>query len=160
LGLSDVVAIAAGFNHTCALVSNGEVRCWGANGYGQLGLGDLVNRSSPLTVPGIPATRAITCGYQHTCAIAAGDGQTMCWGWNDAGQLGDGSLVSRSVAAPVLGLSRFSGMVGGGFHTCALTPSAAVYCWGANEAGQLGKSGDAESVPTPVSAFACSGGKS
>jgi len=82
-GVSDVIAIAGGDMHTCALSAAGLVSCWGANGYGQLGVGskDGGHIASKVALPGNAV--ALDCGKWHTCAVLA-DGRVFCWGRNHA----------------------------------------------------------------------------
>ncbi|MDP7001783.1 MAG: hypothetical protein QGH90_07765, partial [Candidatus Poseidoniaceae archaeon] len=91
--------ITAGGYHTCAILDDGSVRCWGYNAYGQLGDGTTTNRNTPTALSSWPSGRtavAITAdGGGHTCAILD-DGSVRCWGWNDYGQLGDGTTTSRN----------------------------------------------------------------
>lgn len=97
VGLSEqqVIAVAAGGAHTCALSAAGTAYCLGANNHGQLGIGASGNRAAPtpVAVEGI-AFRALTAAYEHTCGIAT-NGDAYCWGNNSGGQLGDGTTTDR-----------------------------------------------------------------
>jgi alpha-tubulin suppressor-like RCC1 family protein len=137
---SGVQAIAAGANHTCALLNEG-VECWGENDDGELGDGTKTHRSRPVAVSGLPAgVQAIGAGADafHTCALLSG-GSAKCWGDNDHGQLGDGTTTNRSAPVAVSGLeSGVQAIVAGDFHTCALLSAGGFKCLGRNNAGQLG----------------------
>jgi alpha-tubulin suppressor-like RCC1 family protein len=92
---SGVASIAAGNEHACALLYTGGMRCWGYNGYGQLGDGTRTERLAPVSVVGLASSvTAIAVGYYHTCALLS-TGGVQCWGNNDYGQLGDGSTTDR-----------------------------------------------------------------
>lgn len=151
-GLSSKVAlITAGYHHTCALTTLGEALCWGANGYGQIGDGSTTNRPAPAVVSSLNAgTSALSAGYYHTCALTA-VGAAKCWGYNNSGQLGDGTTTNRTAPVPVLGLdSGGTDISARGSHTCAMT-SSGVRCWGANDSGQLGNNSTTNSS-APVAA--------
>jgi alpha-tubulin suppressor-like RCC1 family protein len=102
---NDVLAIALGARHSCALTRMGAVTCWGANEWGQLGDGSTAASATPVQVNGLsgPAV-AITTGQNHTCAVLL-SGDVQCWGWNYFGQLGDGLAPASgsSIPASVLG---------------------------------------------------------
>jgi alpha-tubulin suppressor-like RCC1 family protein len=103
--LNNVMAVAAGGYHTCALLGDGTVRCWGSNYSGQLGDGTTTQRNTPATVSGLSGATAIAAGEYHTCALL-GDGTVRCWGWNNYGQLGTGDPIY--VTQPVVVRTFFS----------------------------------------------------
>jgi len=102
-------AIAGGANTSCALTPTGAAYCWGKNDAGQLGAPttDLCNgipcSRTPLAVSGGLQFAAISVGDQHSCGVTAGESLVYCWGKNDAGQLGDGTLTDRAVPTRVAG---------------------------------------------------------
>ncbi len=152
--------ITAGGYHTCAILDDGSVRCWGYNAYGQLGDGTTTNRNTPTALSSWPSGRtavAITAdGGGHTCAILD-DGSVRCWGWNDYGQLGDGTTTSRNT--PTALSSWPSGrtavaIIAGSYHTCAILDDGSVRCWGSNSDGQLGDGTTTDrNTPTTLSGW-------
>ena len=136
---SGVAAVKAGTNHTCAVMNDGGVKCWGSNSNGQLGDGTTDQPSVPVRVSGVTSgVAAVTAGAFHTCVVMT-TGGAMCWGGNTTGQLGDGTTTARSVPVAVIGLAPgVTAIAGGNSHTCALTAGGGVQCWGGNEYGQLG----------------------
>ena len=92
-----------------------------------------------MPVLGLTAAEQISGGFGHTCATTT-DGAAYCWGWNEYGQLGDGSLVSRTNLVVAKDLSFAADYVSAGtFHTCAITRMGGLRCWGENFNGQLGE---------------------
>jgi Regulator of chromosome condensation (RCC1) repeat len=160
-GLVDGAAISAGGVHTCALIhrrpSDG-VECWGDNFHGELGDGTETNKTTPLYVSGlVDGVAAISAGAYHTCALTIAGG-VECWGFDQQGQLGDGTTTTKTTPVDVSGLS--SGVVAisaGGLHTCALTSAGGVECWGYNAYGELGD-GAFTNQTTPVAVSGLSSG--
>ena len=153
-------AISAGNDHTCALLDDATVKCWGYNGGGQLGLGNTAPRGDgpgemgdnlpPVDLGTGRTANAISAGDGYTCALL--DNATVkCWGANNNGQLGLGNTAPRGDGPgemgdnlpPVdLGTGRTAtAIAAGGFHTCALLDNATVKCWGYNSSGELGLEG-------------------
>jgi uncharacterized repeat protein (TIGR02543 family) len=146
---SGVKAIGVGNTHSCAVTSAGAAECWGGNGFGQLGDGSAINRSSPVfvdsTLVPMPAALAdvvaITAGGNHTCALLTGS-RVVCWGNNGNGQLGDGTTTNRTLPVQTSGF--YNAVDAGTSHTCGITvdlvdPNAhTVRCWGDNFNGQIG----------------------
>jgi alpha-tubulin suppressor-like RCC1 family protein len=158
LGLGrSVVQVVAGGQHSCALLDNGSVKCWGANNSGALGQGhtNQLGDSSGEMADALPAVSLgtgrtatqITAGYDHTCALL--DNQSVkCWGDNSEGQLGLGNQdamgdqdneMGDSLVVVDLGEGQNAVQVSAGFtHTCALLQGGNVKCWGKNASGELG----------------------
>ena len=149
VGLTDVVAVAAGLSHSIAVKSDGTVWTWGRNDYGQLGI-EGGDRPTPVQAPGLSGVVAVAAGYQHSLAIRD-DGTVWAWGRNDSSQLGV-SGPSSSTPAQVGTLSAVVAVAGGVFHSLALKSDGTVWAWGANGQGQLGRGaiGDPPATPTPV----------
>ena len=152
-----VKAIALGSQHTCAILDNNKVKCWGWNQKGQLGYGSA-GQGSLGKAPREMGTyldyvggansnfkaKAITAGYQHTCAIRK-NGNVTCWGFNASGQLGyDDNIDYTNVETELLNKSvnlsiKAKSIASGGYHTCAILDNDKVKCWGLNSHGQLGQ---------------------
>lgn len=140
---SGVVSISAGYRHSCAVTTAGEVKCWGYNAQGQLGDGTTTNRTTPVTVSGFSSGGAsvfVSSGdYNPTTCVVQTTGGVKCWG--TGGPIGSGAF-SSTTPVQVSGLS--SGVTSvsvGSQSACAQTTSGQVYCWG---------SGFISSAATPV----------
>jgi len=150
--------VAAAGTHTCALLIDGSVWCWGSGGKGQLGDGSTSDSSTPVQVTGLPATVAIAVGGNlfgagSSCALT-GAGAVFCWGWNDSGQLGNGTTTDSDVPVQVTGLtSGVLAIADNGGSACATLISAQVDCWGDNSVDELGdgSSGGMSAAPVTVS---------
>lgn len=144
--------IAAGGNHTAVLMTDGTVKTWGSNVFGQLGNGTMTGSSSPVTVIGLEGTvTAIAAGSGHTVALMA-DGTVKSWGSNAYGQLGNGTKTDSSIPVTVSGLGGTAVAVAAvGAHTVALMVDGTVKCWGYNRYGQLGNGSTIDSsIPVTV----------
>src|SRR5207248_755322 len=151
-GIDTATAVEAGIFHQCALMQDATVRCWGENDYGQLGNGVISSppdapNPTPVPVVGLNGVAAVAGGGFHTCARLS-DGTLRCWGQNDYGQLGDGSIIEPQTRPPtprptptpvtVQGITTAVAMKSGIFHTCALLRDGTMQCWGWNDFFQLG----------------------
>jgi alpha-tubulin suppressor-like RCC1 family protein len=144
-----VVNVAAGGNNTCVLLANKGVRCWGADGQGQLGDGNGTDRASPLAIDVAADVTAVATGSAHTCVLSS-DGGVRCWGANARGQLGDGTTTARATPPGAAVLTGAKAIAAGRAYTCALMTGGGVRCWGANESGQLGDGTMADRLTPPA----------
>jgi len=161
------VSVSTSNNHSCALMANGTVQCWGNNSAGQLGDGTTDNSPVPATVAGITGltlgTTAVnvSAGAFHSCAVMA-DGTAKCWGNNERGQLGDGTTNNSPVPATVTGITGLTpataavSVSASNDHSCALMAAGTAKCWGNNERGQLGN-GSTTMSAVPVSVAGITG---
>eukprot|EP01062_Namystynia_karyoxenos_P024509 TRINITY_DN19562_c0_g1_i3.p1 TRINITY_DN19562_c0_g1~~TRINITY_DN19562_c0_g1_i3.p1 ORF type:complete len:1105 (+),score=273.14 TRINITY_DN19562_c0_g1_i3:80-3316(+) len=140
-----VVAVAAGGGHCVAVTAAGDVWAWGANGQGQLGVGDEEPHEYPVKVPGFDGRcQGICCGLGHTVALDKNSGELWGWGWNHTGQLGvEGRanvLAPRRLQLPLPDgeVGRVTHCSAGGGHTVAVTAGGSAYAVGSNACGQLG----------------------
>ncbi|WP_428265177.1 RCC1 domain-containing protein [Haliangium sp.] len=144
-----VVQVATGSNHTCALHTTGEIRCWGQNLDGRLGypgvdqIGDDETPASVESVDVGGTVIQVVTGRDHACALLQ-TGDVRCWGHGGNGRLGYGNTSSigddevPSTAGDVDVGGRVVQVAAGGVHTCALLETGHVRCWGQGRDGQLG----------------------
>src|SRR2546430_10602731 len=129
------MAVAAGDFHTCAALSDGSVRCWGNNEYGQLGNGvnSFLATSTPLRVIGIASAIDVIAGGNHTCALLA-DRTIRCWGRNALGQLGNGSVVDTNTpAVPAVGATGLAAAAAGRGHACGSRATRGLWGFGPDD---------------------------
>jgi alpha-tubulin suppressor-like RCC1 family protein len=155
IGLGAIAGLTGGGYHTCALMPNATVKCWGRNTRGQLGDGSSSFFSStPVAVSGLTNAAAVSGGFYHTCALLQ-DGTVQCWGENDSGQIGN-TLAYSNVPITVAGISNAVGISAGTYHSCALLANGTVQCWGRNANGQLGN-GTTTNSSSPVTVSGLAG---
>lgn len=125
--------IAVGWSHSCARLADGSVWCWGSNKHGELGGGDqatiLLARPTPMEVRGLSGVAELALGGGHTCARML-DGGVRCWGLNENGQLGDGTMTDRYAPAPVPDLAGVRRIAAGRAESCAVLGDGSARCWG------------------------------
>lgn len=133
----------------CVILSNGEVTCWGMNGYGSLGGGSDAQTQLPVKVAGVSDATAVAIGNSFACALIT-DGTVKCWGANGSGQLGNGSTSDSLSPVTVQGINNATAVAAGYGHACAILQGGGVQCWGDNYYGQVGD-GSYSSRYAPVS---------
>jgi alpha-tubulin suppressor-like RCC1 family protein len=137
-GLTGAVAISAGSSSACAVLSDGTVACWGDNGNGELGDGTLGGISpTPVAISGLTGVTSVSVGGGFACALRS-DGTVACWGYNNVGQLGIGTIDTTVSPATVSNLAGVTAISAGGAEACAVRADGTVSCWGSGTAGQLG----------------------
>jgi len=163
------VSVSTGVFGGCGLDADGAAWCWGANLFGELGIGSsdgTVVATEPVAVAGGLRFTQLSVGAAYACGVTTA-GLTECWGINEAGQLGDGTDADQAAPAPVAGASFVAVFAGGKNnvidHTCGLDAAGAASCWGANHQGQLGAASDTtcsigQPLPCALAPVAVQGG--
>ncbi len=133
-GIDNAVQVSSGWNHTCAVLEDGTIWCWGGNGdgatgYGQLGDGTLENRPAPTQVLGINDAVAVAAGGWSTCAIRS-DRSVWCWGHGERGTLGDGNASNSATPVEVSGIDQARAVAVGRWHACVTRSDSSLWCWG------------------------------
>jgi hypothetical protein len=146
------ISVSAGLRHTCAVLTDRSVRCWGANDKGELGngsSGSFIKSPTPQMVVGVNNAERVSCGWEFSCAVLT-DRTVTCWGRNEKGTLGNGTTTDSAVPVPVKNLKGMFFVSSGADHACASGLGGIAHCWGENPNGQLtdGTKNDS-SIPVP-----------
>jgi alpha-tubulin suppressor-like RCC1 family protein len=154
-----LASVTTGGDHSCALGTDGQAYCWGANRYGQRGDEDWRALATPslVSTPEVPAGRTlevITAGSEHTCALDS-DGAAYCWGRAERGRLGTGGTGDLHTPTPVDASDALAGRTltdldAGNYHTCAVGSDGTAFCWGRGIQGRLGNGEESGRQPSPV----------
>lgn len=149
---SGVEKVSTGYAHACALMADQSIRCWGANAYGQIGIGNTTAQKTPVTINVGGAVADVTAGYNNTCALLV-DGTVKCWGANNYYQLGNVGTANRTTPFEITGYTGTAKQVktGSGF-TCVLNTDGNIQCIGLNLNGRLGD-GTTGTTSTPKKTF-------
>jgi alpha-tubulin suppressor-like RCC1 family protein len=149
---SSAKQVFGGVIYTCAMIATEGLVCLGGNEHGQLGNGTTTDSLIAVDVTGLTSGVALADGgYHHMCAVTTAN-ETFCWGWNNYGQLGDGTVIDRSAPSRVTTLSEdetILSLSAGGYHSCVVTGSGVALCWGNTVTGQIG-SGSVDLSPVPL----------
>ncbi len=148
---AEAVTIATGIYHSCAILRDGRIQCWGDNTFGQLATGAAAGFETAPTAPMSLTEPAVSllAGWMHTCALLKG-GTVQCWGGNSVGQLGNGTFAtSQPYPSEVEGLTGVRSISGGPRHNCAVLAAGDVWCWG-YDAEVIPGAETVHHAPTPV----------
>ncbi len=129
VGLAHIIQVAAGFGSSFALRSDGTLFAWGDNDKGQLGDGTTTSRLSPEQVPGLTGVTAVSAGLASTLAIVGPSHTVYGWGWNDAGEVGDGTETDRFSPTPT-SLNGVTAIASGAFQSAAIQSNGTLLEWG------------------------------
>jgi alpha-tubulin suppressor-like RCC1 family protein len=136
-----------GTEFACGVRNDRRVECWGDNSYGQLGIGDHVDRDQPGLVVGLTDVTQIAAGIHVACAVRS-DKTLWCWGDNKFGPLGDGTTTAQPLPQKVP-LADVEEISLESTHVCARTTAGRVWCWGRNSSKQVGNGAMGENITEP-----------
>jgi YD repeat-containing protein len=150
-GFTDWCRVSAGRCHSLGIRTNGSAWAWGFNGNGRLGDNTTVGRSSPVSVVGgFTNWCGVSAGYTHSLGIRT-NGTIWSWGCNSFGQVGDGTITSRTSPVSVVGgFTDWCGVSAGSQHSLGVRCNGSAWAWGRNTYSQLGL-GDTTHRSSPVS---------
>ncbi len=150
---SGYLSINAGGYHTCGLRDDKRVLCWGLGTNGQLGNGDLLRKGDPTLTADTSEYLSVSAGIYHSCGIRANDSRVLCWGNNNYGQLGNGTIGGQKTTPTLtVDTSAYKSVSAGNSYTCGIRANdSRVLCWGSEESGRLGNNRSGfGSVPNPI----------
>jgi hypothetical protein len=155
---NQVAEVSVGFEHTCALMNNGSIQCWGHNVYGEIGDGTSQENNLADGIKSLPVpitslgtdVGVLSAGGFYTCIIKKSNGSLWCWGDNTEGHLGTGDTVNRTVPTASAGAGPWLDVDTGVAHGCGVKTNGTAWCWGRHAMGQLGTS-------NPVTVAVCPG---
>jgi alpha-tubulin suppressor-like RCC1 family protein len=145
--VNNVLDLALGSGHGCAIDGSGSIRCWGAayaNG------SSAADSARAMGVGGLGDSIRIAAGADHSCAVD--NAQVWCWGRNDSGQLGVDNGGGPEVTPQLVDVGGSTSVVGaGGLNTCSISSTGQIHCWGVNGASEvLGLPSTTDDSPLPV----------
>lgn len=151
---SDLGWIAAdgGYSHSAGIKTDHTLWTWGWNDHGQLGIDNIgiFARDAPTRVGDADDWSQVSAGGFHTVALKS-DGSLWAWGWNDCGQLGDGTNETRGGPVKIGSDTDWIAVSAGMYHTLALKSDNSLWAWGKNEYGQLGDgTNENRNAPVPI----------
>jgi alpha-tubulin suppressor-like RCC1 family protein len=142
-GIENAIHISAGYFHACAVITDGKVKCWGSNNFGELGHSKVSSSLSyPVAqevvgLPAIPFVQVSASGGHSSCALSL-NGRVYCWGYLLSNE--NGMRLATQSPKWVQGLPAEAQQIVSGYNfTCALVKGGKTYCWGSNEQQQFGK---------------------
>ena len=152
-GVSNAIAVSAGYLHSMAIRDDGAILSWGSNHDGQLGCGGYTISNTPIQANGLSNVASVSAGEGQSLALMT-DGTVFSWGNNWYGQLGDGTEIGRGTPAQINTLSSIIEIAAGSTHCLALKLDGSVLGWGQNAYGNLGDgTTTSKSVPVNISGF-------
>ncbi len=150
-GLTNVKKIYVGIYCTVALLEDGTVKSWGQNTYGQLGDGTTVNKNVPTSVLNLTSVKQISVSNTYNMIALLNDGTVMTWGYNNYGQLGDGTIENKSVPTAVSGLDNVAEVITNNSVTIAVLNDGTAKAWGYNYNYQIGNGSSVNrNIPTAI----------